>query len=97
MIEEITNKICQGLANKFDELFIEGLKRKGFEFESIDNAYDFINKRVMKSYDTELKADIYFVDNIPFFLHKQEAIYSPVLEHENEIKITATFGEYKFL
>lgn len=93
----INNQLAKNLNNQLEQLVVEGLKRKGFEFNTKTELETFVKERVTRTDNTEFKEHIYFVDAIPFFLHRYEPVYSPITENNNGIIITANWGSYDFL
>lgn len=92
ILELVTNKLCKGLAIKFDDIVIEGLKRKGYSFETKEQCFEFI-KTNCKCIDYEnIEERIYFVNDEAFLLH----IYKQEIEMNN-CHLTATYGSYSYL
>lgn len=94
---EITDHMVQGLVDKIDNLFAEGLEQKGFTFKNHCEKINFIKERCTCTDNKELKERVYLVDGIPFFLHKYEIIYEPITQDENGIKMSANYGSFAFL
>jgi len=92
--EQITNEITQNLSNKFDEIILEGLKLKGFEFENRYEIEAFIKLNCRCEDNIQHQQKIFYVKNIPFLLHNYEVVYEPITE---PFKISANCGYYKFL
>lgn len=95
--EEVTNQLCQNLASKFDELFLQGLNKKGFEFKNRIETEDFIKSRCRCEDNVQFKQRIYFVDNIPFLLHDYKIDIDIPLMPRDIYKVTANYGKYAFL
>jgi len=71
-MKQLINTTTADLRKKVDDAIIEGLRRKGFEF---DNPYDlevFIKSRCICEDHVGKKQRTYFVDGRPFFLHNYE-------------------------
>jgi hypothetical protein len=94
---DVISRLSNGLVNQLEDLLIQGLKNKGFEFNNKIELENFIKTRCRKEDYIEKKEHIYYVDNIPFFLHNYEIIYEPITEDNNGIKMTANYGKYAFL
>ena len=94
---DVKRRLYNGLVNQLEDLLIQGLKNKGFEFNNKIELENFIKTRCRKEDYIEKKEHIYYVDNIPFFLHNYEIIYEPITEDNNGIKMTANYGKYAFL
>lgn len=93
----LSNKMHRELQSKLEGFIIEGLKRKGFEFEHPALLYRFIEERCRCEEQQERQERIYYVDDTPFFLHKYATNISPVFEEDNQTKITADLGHYAYL
>ena len=96
-LASVTSRIFSELQTKLEDYIIEGLKRKGFEFENRTDLEEFIKTRCECKDNIYFKERIYYADNIPFFLHKYEIIYEPITEDNNGIKMSANYGSYAYL
>lgn len=96
-LQFIQNDVISRLFNQLEYLLVQGLKNKGFEFENVAQLEFFIRTRCRKEDHIELKKHIYYVDEIPFFVHYYEVVFEPITEDNNGIKITANYGRYAFL
>ena len=98
IMEDIIGELRDGLNKKFENYVIEGLKRKGFEFKHSLELEKFVKERCRCEDDIYLKEKIYYVDNIPFFLHnyKSEPMQLPKIT-DRVHKITVNFGTYDYL
>lgn len=94
---DVISRLSNGLVNQLEDLLIQGLKNKGFEFNNKIELENFIKTRCRKEDYVEKKEHIYYVDNIPFFLHNYEVIFEPITEDNNGVKMTANYGKYAFL
>lgn len=97
LYQDATNYLVQGLIKKTEDLFVEGLKLKGFEFENRFELETFIKEHCRCEDNMDLKQRIYFVNDIPFFLHCYEVIYEPITEINNGMRMSANYGYYSFL
>lgn len=96
--EYIANKLSQGLVNELENIVINGLKLKGFEFDNVNELESFIKDRCRVEDYIHLEEKIYYVDNIPFLLHKYEL--NPVFNITNtdkETKVSASLGYYDYI
>jgi hypothetical protein len=95
----LENRILEDAVNllikKLDNLMIEGLKLKGFEFNNKTELIQFISSRVTCHDKQDIQEKTYLVDNIPFFLHKYNINFCDTINDNNTF--TANYGEYKFL
>ena len=98
IIHDVIGRISNDLNKKFEDYFIEGLKLKGFEFTNPLELEAFVKKRCRCEDNIDLKQKVYYVDNIPFFLHnyKSEPLQIPSIT-DREYKITANLGTYTYL
>lgn len=94
---DVTSRLISDLQKKLEDYIIEGLKRKGFEFENQTELENFVKTRCRRTDNIQFKEHIYYVDNFPFFLHKYEIIYEPITEDNNGIKMSANYGSYAYL
>lgn len=98
ILHEAMNRLANGLCQKLDSYFIEGLRRKGFEFDNRIELEQFIKERCRCEDHTDLKERIYYVDDIPFFLHKYEIHLPPVgINDDDSCMLTANYGHYAYL
>lgn len=93
----VIENLVDGLANKFDELLIDGLKRKGFEFDTIESTLDFVKENCRCVDYKEKEQRIYFVNDVPFMLHSYKIEMSEIDMSNNEFKINASYGSYAYL
>ena len=97
-IHNIIGMFSADLNKKLEDYIIEGLKRKGFEFKHKIELEEFVKERCRCEDNIDLKEKIYYVDNIPFFLHnyKSEPLQMPSIT-DREYKLTANLGTYAYL
>jgi len=93
----IIENLSKGLANRFDEIFIEGLKRKGFIFESRAKLNEFVCANCKCEDNQQLEEKIFYVNNIPFLLHIYKIDCSDINFVNDEVRLTATYGSYAYL
>ena len=98
IIHDVIGRLHNDLNKKLEDYVIEGLKRKGFEFKHPIELEAFVKERCRCEDNIDLKEKIYYVDNIPFFLHnyKSEPLQMPSIT-DGEYKITANLGTYAYL
>ena len=94
---DVISRLCDGLNKQLENYLIEGLKRKGFEFENKFELESFVRQRCECIDNLEHKERIYSVDGKPFFLHRYEIIQQQITEENNGIKMTANYGSYAYL
>lgn len=93
----VIDNLVDGLANKFDELLIAGLSRKGFEFDTIEDTLTFVKENCRCVDYKEKEERVYFVNDIPFMLHSYKIEMSQIDMLDNEFKINASYGSYAYL
>ena len=94
----VIGKISYQLNQQLEDLWIEGLKRKGFEFENRIELENFIKSNCRCEDRTDIKQRTYFVNDIPFFLHCYETEMNliPIIT-DREVKMSANCGSYAYL
>jgi methyl coenzyme M reductase subunit D len=97
-ITDVIGRLSNDLNKKFEDHVIEGLKRKGFEFKYKIELEAFVKERCRCEDNIDLEEKVYYVDNIPFFLHnyKSEPLLMPSIT-DREYKITANLGTYAYI
>lgn len=98
LIADVIGRLSSQLNNQLEDLWIEGLKRKGFEFENRMELENFIGKNCRCEDRTDIKQRIYFVYDIPFFLHyyEMEMDLNPI-QTDRGFKMSANYGHYAYL
>lgn len=98
IIHDVIGRLSNDLNKQLEDYVIEGLKRKGFEFKCKAELGAFIKKRCRCKDNVDLKERVYYVDDIPFFLHnyKSEPLQMPSIT-DREYKLTANLGTYAYL
>lgn len=95
---EIQDRITNDIKSQMEIKLIEGLKRKGFEFETRYELYRFVKMRCRCEDNVEAEQRIYYVDDIPFFLFNYHIeIVSKLIVEDRMTSINATHGYYSFL
>jgi len=89
MKEHLINTVVTRTNERLEDLFVEGLRRKGFEFKDKKELGDFVSKHCRCEHTPT--NSIYFLNNIPFMSkYEMPTIY--------EGSRTATIsGSYTFL
>lgn len=97
-IESVIAGISSQLNKQLEYYMIEGLKRKGFEFENRMELENFIKSNCRCEDRADIKQRIYFVNDIPFFLHCYEIdMYLNQFQTDREFKMSANYGHYAYL
>lgn len=94
-LQEINNKIVNELQSKLEDIIVEGLKLKGYEFEDKKSLFDFVSKNCTVINQSHLNINTYVVKDIPF-LHYD---YSFNIKKVDELSCSfkAEGGKYRFL
>lgn len=97
-VETLVNSLIEGLAIKLDDIIIEGLKRKGFEFANKKDIESFIKANCKCEDMVHIKQRTYYVNNVPFLLHcyEIEVDLNPI-NTDREVKMMANYGSYTYL
>ena len=94
----LIDKLCKDLNRQVESVAIEGLKRKGFEFENRFELEQFVKNNCTCEHFIDSNEKVYYVNDIPFLLHKYEfKISSPFNVNDRTTKIVGSLGHYKFL
>lgn len=91
----VINELAKKLSDKFEEIFIEGLRLKGFEFDSRQELETFVKENCECIDDFLDGAKYYYINGNPFLLHKYE-IEMPEITNNCTI-ITANGGSFAYL
>ena len=98
LIDSVIDRLSSQLNKQLEDYTIEGLKRKGFEFENRMELENFIKSNCRCEDRTDIKQRTYFVNDIPFFLHcyEIEMDLNPI-QTDTEVKMSANYGSYAYL
>lgn len=98
IIHDVIGSIQNDLNKQLEDAVIEGLKRKGFEFNHPLELETFVKVRCRCEDNVDLKERVYYVDNIPFFLHnyKSEIITDPSITGD-PYKVVGELGTFAYL
>lgn len=94
---ELIKKISNDLVDKLDDYLIEGLKRKGFEFEDRGELEKFIKNRCKCIDLVDFKYCVYYVDDMPFFIHYYDKNIFSTGINDNRNILTADYGHYAYV
>ena len=95
-LAKITRRMAERINEKLTEHFIEGLKRKGFEFKTREELENFIKSNCKCEDNVHLKQRKYFVNDIPFFIHYYEVDMNINWDSNDSIK-SVSYGNYRYL
>ena len=97
IMQELIETSLSGIENKQNDLIIEGLKRKGFDFSNHFELIDFIKENCTATNNQDLKITTYFVNGIPFLAYFDKREFS----ERNLLGVNYNIGEiisnYQFL
>ena len=93
-----TEELALTLKSQLEDVFIEGLKRKGYDFEHRFDLEEFVKRHVRCDDNLQAKERIYYIDNKEFLIHRynSEQDYTPEF-NDKGITISASLGEYAYL
>lgn len=98
LITDVIGRLSSQLNKKLEDFMIEGLVRKGFEFENRSELENFIKSNCRCEDRTDIKQRTYFVNDIPFFLHCYEIEMDlNLITTGREVKMSANYGRYAYL
>ncbi|MDD4437949.1 MAG: hypothetical protein PHS04_07955 [Tissierellia bacterium] len=98
LIADVIGRLSSELNKQLEDYMIEGLKRKGFEFENRMELEAFIKLNCRCEDRMDLKQRTYFVNDIPFFLHCYEIEMDlNQITTDREVKMSANYGRYAYL
>lgn len=94
----LNEKMQVELTRKIDDVCVEGLRRKGFEFNNPMEIEAFIKERCRCEDNIHFKERVYYVDETPFLLHKYEIKMDfDMSVTERKTIMTGSAGEYVYL
>ena len=98
IIHDVIGRISNDLNKQLEDSVVEGLKRKGFEFKHKIELEAFVKERCRCEDNVDLKERVYYVDDIPFFLHnyKSEIITDPSIKGDT-YKVVGELGTFAYL
>ena len=97
-LADVIGRLSSELNKKLEDIMIEGLKLKGFEFKNKIELENFIQAHCRCEDNVDLKERTYFVNDIPFFLHKYEMEMDTLpFYEEGKYSMTANYGRYAYL
>jgi len=94
--EQVTQELQKGLSQKMDDIFIEGLRLKGYEFSDKKEIEIFISKHCRCEDYPHLERRTYFVKDVPFLVHYYHVDMN-MSNIDTEFKITANNGKYHYV
>lgn len=97
LIADVIGRLFSQLNKQLEDYIIEGLKRKGFEFENRMELKNFIKSNCRCEDRTDIKQRTYFANDIPFFLHCYEIEMDNPITTDREVKMSANYGRYAYL
>lgn len=97
VIDEARNFLMEKLNKQVEDVFIEGLKRKGFEFENRLDLETFLKQYVRCEDNESLKERIYFVKNRPFLLYYYKVNVETPKVQDYSASVAVSGGHYAYL
>lgn len=98
-IDNVIGRLSSELNHKLENYMVEGLKRKGFEFKNRMELETFIKSNCRCEDQTDVKERTYFVNDIPFFLHRYEIKMdlNPITNDIGRVKMSANYGSFAYI
>lgn len=94
----VIGRLSSQLNKQLEVYMIEGLKRKGFEFENRMDLENFIKSNCRCEDRIDIKQRTYFANDIPFFLHCYEIEMDlNQIQTDRGFKMSANYGRYAYL
>ena len=95
-LQEITRDLTKKINQTIENYFIEGLKRKGFEFKDRQQLENFVKLNCRCEDNVLCKKRTYFVNKIAFLVHNYESNIDIKTEN-NSTELTVNSGTYLYL
>ena len=97
-IDSLTKDLSTKVRERLDELVIEGLKRKGFEFKTRFELITFMKNHCIRLDFLPEKKRVYLVDNEPFLMHHYKISVDPNKGAMSDLKSNmCSIGSFAFL
>lgn len=97
-IHNAMSRLVDNINDQIDNYIIEGLKRKGYEFENKYELGQFIINHCKCEDSVIEKTRIYFVNNEPFFSHYYGTNVEIMPVTKNRVtKLTASYGSFSYI
>ena len=94
----ISSQISDSLNSKLDGYIIEGLKRKGFEFENKADLHKFITEKCRCEDLQGVQERVYFIDDKPFFMHRYNTnLDIETIVEDRKTTVSGNYGSYAYL
>jgi len=93
----IQKEFLKKTTNKFNDIFIGGLERKGFYFKNFQEAAGFVEENCICKDNLQTQERIYYVNEIPFLIWSYKPSDFEFTNDIDNISITANFGTYSYL
>jgi hypothetical protein len=95
--QEYTENVVKQLIAQWDEIFIEGLRLKGYKFNDRHDVEIFLKEGNCRCEDNQERQErLYYVKEVPFLLHSYKVDFK-LPSKEEPFKIEASYGHYKYL
>ena len=82
--------------SQLEKAVIEGLKLKGFHFNTSQELESFVKIRCSVADSQENKTKTYFVDSIPFMIYNYKAEFG-VDSSRGNVVVSAHYGSYQYI
>jgi len=94
---KMISRILDEFHNRFQQVLIEGLLKKGISIKDKKDLLDFIEKHCRREVYRNNTEHIYYIDNVPFlkFTH-DNYVNMPVFDN-GQYRVSANMGTYEFI
>ena len=96
MLYDMMQSAYDQINKKFEELIIEGLKRKGFEFKNRMELENFIKSNCKCEDIVTKKKRTYLVNGVPFLIHFY-GIKVDINSMNSDYTFNANYGSYSYV
>ena len=95
--EKMTLELSKKMTTSLDDMFIKGLKKKGFTFENKSRLVEFVIKNCICKENVNLQEKTYYVNDVPFLLYSYRLDIVEVINNDTQFVLNANLGQYTYL
>ena len=95
--EKMTLELSKKMTTSLDDMFIKGLKKKGFTFENKSRLVEFAIKNCIFKDNVNLQEKTYYVNDVPFLLYSYRLDIVEVINNDTQFVLNANLGQYTYL
>jgi hypothetical protein len=93
----IIDNLSKELANRFDEIFREGLRLKGYVFKNKNEFESFVKENCTCEDFEDKQERIFYVKGNPFMIHNYKQDPFKFNQEENKMSISCNYGSYGYI